>query len=419
MAVIDIQNANLTFGKVPLGIQVTKVTDTSADWPSVANNTYFYDKGDGLLHYKDSGGTVLELFSAGGLTYFTEAQNTAAPNATVPVDSLTAVSATTNADFGVIPKGSGAIVAQIPDNTTTGGNKRGQYAVDFTRTRDNAVRVASGNYSFAIGENCTASGIGSFAFGTGYSTASGTNSLAGCGGFAAATNSSAIALGYGTNATGSNCVAIGLGNTASGGLAIGVGNTASGTEATALGRSSISSGFYSFAFGHACVSNSTVGLALGSQSHTHGVRGRLAFSSGQEGTTGDSQMSIFILRNRTTDTTATILTLDSNTTVTGDNMIYLSNNSAYGFTGTIVGKQSGSTNACMWKVTGLIARGANAASTTLTFSSVDLVSNAPGWGTPTLAADTTNGGLQVQVVGLAATNIQWTATIETTEVIYA
>jgi hypothetical protein len=67
----------------------------------------------------------------------------------------------------------------------------------------------------------------------------------------------------------------------------------------------------------------------------------------------------------------------------------------------------------------LIVRGANAASTVLTASTVTLFSNLPGWGTPTLAADTTNGGLQVQVSGLAATNIQWTAVIETTEVIYA
>ena len=56
---------------------------------------------------------------------------------------------------------------------------------------------------------------------------------------------------------------------------------------------------------------------------------------------------------------------------------------------------------------------------TLVVGNVNLVSNTPSWGTPTLAADTTNGGLRVQVTGLAATNIQWTAVIETTEVIYA
>ena len=112
-------------------INYTHVTDTSADWASVPNSTYFYDKADKLVHYKDGTGTILEVFSAGGLTYFTEAQNTTAPNATVPVDSLTAVASTANADLAIVPKGTGALMADIPDNTTTGGNKRGQYAVDW------------------------------------------------------------------------------------------------------------------------------------------------------------------------------------------------------------------------------------------------------------------------------------------------
>lgn len=49
-------------------INYTVVTDTSADWSSVANSTYFYDKADKLVHYKDSTGTVQELFSGSGLT---------------------------------------------------------------------------------------------------------------------------------------------------------------------------------------------------------------------------------------------------------------------------------------------------------------------------------------------------------------
>ena len=44
MAVSDV--TSLSISKYQLGIQVTKVTDSSADWALVANNTYFYDKGD-------------------------------------------------------------------------------------------------------------------------------------------------------------------------------------------------------------------------------------------------------------------------------------------------------------------------------------------------------------------------------------
>jgi hypothetical protein len=47
-------------------INYTYVTDTSADWASVPNSTYFYDKADKLVHYKDITGVVQEIFSSGG-----------------------------------------------------------------------------------------------------------------------------------------------------------------------------------------------------------------------------------------------------------------------------------------------------------------------------------------------------------------
>lgn len=48
------------------GVNYTVITDSSADWASVANDTYFYDKTDGLPHYKDGSGNVLEVFASGG-----------------------------------------------------------------------------------------------------------------------------------------------------------------------------------------------------------------------------------------------------------------------------------------------------------------------------------------------------------------
>ena len=51
---------------LPAGaINYTYTTDTSADWSSVANSTYFYDKADKLVHFKNSSGVVLEIFSNG------------------------------------------------------------------------------------------------------------------------------------------------------------------------------------------------------------------------------------------------------------------------------------------------------------------------------------------------------------------
>ena len=47
-------------------INYTFTTDTSADFASVANSTYFYNKADKLVRYKDATGAVLEIFSASG-----------------------------------------------------------------------------------------------------------------------------------------------------------------------------------------------------------------------------------------------------------------------------------------------------------------------------------------------------------------
>jgi hypothetical protein len=45
------------------GINYTYITDSSADWTSVPNSTYFYDKTDKLPHYKNASGTILDVFS--------------------------------------------------------------------------------------------------------------------------------------------------------------------------------------------------------------------------------------------------------------------------------------------------------------------------------------------------------------------
>jgi hypothetical protein len=177
-------------------INYTHVTDTSADWPSVPNSTYFYDKADKLVHYKNSSGVVLEIFGTSGLTYFTEAQNTAAPNATVPVDSLTAVAGTTNADIALVPKGTGAFTLAVADNTATGGNKRGANAIDLSTKRTNAADVASGISSIAIGESARATNTNSFAVG-----------LGGIG--AVSSNQASVAIGSWTTATGANSFATG------------------------------------------------------------------------------------------------------------------------------------------------------------------------------------------------------------------
>jgi hypothetical protein len=340
------------------------------------------------------------------------------------VDSLSASGAATNIDVAIVPKGTGAFMLDIPDNTGTGGNKRGANAVDLQTTRVGNDRVASGANSVIIGgEGSRASGSHSIAGGN-TGIANGASSTALQGGTTSASSSfahgtRAIASGAGsvsfgswisgdTTASGDNSIAIGGGNVSSAPTSTsigGEGNVSSAQGALSLGgRTNTASGAFSY--------------ASGAYSTTNGVSGRQSRGRSLGTVQGETQKSEFFLSIRTTNDTATTVTVAGGA-ASATNQVILSNQSAYRFKGSIVGKQSGSVNAAVWDIDGFIVRGANAAATTLNVSNVTLVENTPAWGTPTLAADTTNGGLRVQVIGAAATNIQWTAVIETTEVIYA
>lgn len=48
------------------GIVYAYVTDSSVDWTGVTNDSYFYDKASDLAYYKNSGGTIVNIFEEGG-----------------------------------------------------------------------------------------------------------------------------------------------------------------------------------------------------------------------------------------------------------------------------------------------------------------------------------------------------------------
>lgn len=418
----------------------------------------------------DSNGFIVSGTSS-SLTYFTETGTTVTPNDTVSVGALISKTGGTNMDFAIIPKGSGSILAAIPDNTTTGGNKRGTNSVDLQMSRSSANQVASGNYSLVSGAANRASGGYSIALGNGcaatnnWSTAIGRSNTAGgdssvsLGFNSTASNNRSVAIGETCTASGPNAVSLGASNTSSGSgsftsgylnngtgsysSAIGYGNTSGGFSSVALGTSNTTAYDYNYAFGSSNTLtsgpsgnnsfvfafglgntvNASYATAIGCYGLTNGVTGRQTFSSGRIATNGDAQKSTFIYRGRTTDATLTTLATDGNNSINASNCMQLANNSSIRFKGTVSGKQSGSTNIAAWDIDGLIVRGASAASTTLTIGNVNLVSNIPAWGTPILSAyiDAFNGigGLRLQIQGAVGTNIQWTAVIETTEVIYS
>jgi hypothetical protein len=83
------------------------------------------------------GGVEVNL-SGGGVTGFTPTQNTVAPNDSINASRLLVDVATPSGDAVLQPKGFGAVMAQLPDSTSTGGNKRGSYAVDWQTHRGTA-----------------------------------------------------------------------------------------------------------------------------------------------------------------------------------------------------------------------------------------------------------------------------------------
>ena len=99
------------------GVNYTVTTDTSADWPTVANDTYFYDLADKLVRFKDANGSIKEMFSP----------------FTPTINSTNMVEVSQESDFGTPSVG----VITLTPNTT--------YFVRGNVAITNELLVSSGN----------------------------------------------------------------------------------------------------------------------------------------------------------------------------------------------------------------------------------------------------------------------------------
>lgn len=319
--------------------------------------------------------------------YVTFALSSASPNATVNVVSMAPVAPTANSDLALVPKGNGALLAQVPTGTTAGGNKRGQYAVDLVGFRLNAANVASGDYSFLGGGSDNK----------------------------ASNFYSAVVGGAGNFATGNSSFVGG-----------GIDNQANNlSSVVAGGRLNVASGDYSaIGGGREHIANSAFStVSGGAYGSTRGVIGYHAFPACNGPILpvpgGLSQAGLLVLGAETTDATPTVIRSNTSAAST-TNQLILPNNSAYYFKGSVIANVTGAGDTKSWTFDGQIKRGANAAATTLTGSTVSSPyadAGASTWAAA-LTADTTNGGLAVTVTGQAGTTIRWVCKLETTEVAY-
>lgn len=368
--------------------------------------------GSGVLSWATAGG-------GGGLTHFVESEETASPNDTVPVDALTATDASyTDIDVALVAKGTGATLAQVPNGTTAGGNKRGTYATDLQKARASSGRVASGNYSVIAGGygNGTSGGYASTVGGFSNQASSNYSFVGGGQSNEAKTNTHATCVGGSSNdATGQYSFVGG-----------GISNTASGLRSVVVaGDTNAASG------ANSCIVGGIDNIANASQSFVAGGRrGTVRSIVGNHifpacsipiaNAQGATQSALLLLGRQTTDATATVLCSDSSAAGT-TNQVILPNNAAYYFRGSVIAGVTAGGDSKAWTFEGAIKRGANAASTaivgTVVLNTIAQDAGASAW-TVAVTADTTNGGIKVEVTGAAATTIRWVCKINTTEMTY-
>ena len=365
--------------------------------------------GSGITLSSDGTDLLLDGTAIGGLELYAENPSSpTAPSATgsnaVAIGSNTTATNTNSFAIG------------LGDGDATGVNA---FAVGGQSTNTNAIAIggnsrASGNGATAVGYNTDATSTGATAIGRDAQAVTGSYAAAINRAYASGTDSFAAAIANNTStygATGTNSVAIG--DRAK----------ATGSRAFATGYASIASGNGAKAFGGFGSGTGTLASKEGSTAIGDGAKSevsyKVAISTRSFSAQGDAQTGITTLRAQTTNTTPIALFSDTNLPDTG-NQVILPNKSAFAFHGTIVARQQASqgTACAAWKVEGLIRREGSAGTTVLVNSATTVLDNTPGWGMA-LSADTTNGGLKVEVTGAASTNIRWVATIHTSEVIYA
>ncbi len=340
--------------------------------------------GTGITVTNGSGSVTVT--NSAPLSNFTAAISTAAPNDTVSAASLTATGAAASIDAVLNPKGTGAVLADVPDNTLSGGNKRGTNAVDLQTTRSNATQVASGQASVIAGGQA--------------GTASGAFAVSGGGFSATASANYATAVG-GSAPTASQTYALAIGGQA---------NIASGQASAAVG-------------GRGNLANAGQSFVTGDYATARGVTGARTHASGYGwsggGTTGGTgQTGTYIMRRQTSDATPAIANVVATGSPTADRIVTLPDTATYTFDILVTARRTDAPDeSAGYRLVGVVDRQSGAATTALvgTVTKTVIAEDTAAWDVD-VYIDTTVGGFTVQVTGEVGKTIRWVAVINTAEV---
>jgi len=318
---------------------------------TVASGTQFLVVDSGST-YNTTASNVAAYISSASFPSISVTLNTSSPNNTNNVSGVAASGGSTNQFLALVPKGTGGVVGAIPDSSSTGGNTRGTYSIDFQLVRSAATQVASGTDS------------GLFA---------GKNNLAN------ATDS--VVVGGSTNqATGNQSAVVGGSN-----------NYVIGTYSAVVG------GNYGY--------DRNLGSAL-----CFGAYGSTSYGYNQErkvvlmATTTTATSTALTINNAAAGTLNQV-NLDNNTAFgfRAEIMATVQTGAGNAKYFTVVGAIKRGAGSGTTVLVG---------SPTVITNAAD--SGASAWAVAAIA-DTTNGCLQINVTGQASTNIRWTAVVYTFE----
>lgn len=223
-----------------------------------------------------------------------EADSTATTQSTAVIQNTTA-----NSGIALVPNGTGAITAQIPDGTATGGNARGTNAVDLQTIRGINTQVAGSQAVIVGGASNTAAGSQAVVVGGQNNRALTLQSFIGGGSSNSILTSGECAIVGGTLNTNNGVygfIGAGVQNTVSttaSTISGGQSNTAStGTHATVVGgQSNVSSGQYSVSGGKSNTSSGESSTAFGNANIASGdqsctIGGNLVTATGTQSVAG-------------------------------------------------------------------------------------------------------------------------------------